>query len=351
MGWHRSRQQGYGSEQSGQNPDPEKRQTMNKLTVVVLSFLQHHLCLLCHAVAPSAGSLPSQSKGACVEPALTRQQSGLVRQPCPTCLPRGPDKVLAGESGQMQPPKAPAQGEVEALGGLQPQDPQPSRGHPPILPGQTQRLRRVISLNPPDRTERQILLLLCPFYKWEVEARRCSSGRAEQSLKGRQHPRRYAGPGSWQVSDRGDVLFGSLCDLSWGLCLPGFAPWTHGPTGPPRQTKEGPKLGETGDVVLTGNSRAARDPPASPSTWERQAGKPVLVLSGDARPQGGDETPVERKQRKAPALVGEGQPHHCHNHQHQNGLWKRQTLPRLCKLLCNYRGPAPGPRELEPAGR
>lgn len=26
--------------------------------------------------------------------------------------------------------------------------------------------------------------------------------------------------------------------------------------------------------------------------------------------------------------MGDGQPHHCHNHQHQKGLWKRQILPR-----------------------
>lgn len=27
-------------------------------------------------------------------------------------------------------------------------------------------------------------------------------------------------------------------------------------------------------------------------------------------------------------MVGDGQPHHRHNHQHQKGLWKRQILPR-----------------------
>lgn len=58
----------------------------------------------------------------------------------------------------------------------------------------------------------------------------------------------------------------------------------------------------------------------------------------------GERLRMREKQRKAPVLIGDGQLHHCHNHQHPKGLWKRQILPR--PALATLQLSSPGPQAL-----
>lgn len=68
--------------------------------------------------------------------------------------------------------------------------------------------------------------------------------------------------------------------------------------------------------------------------------------SDNIHPQGrgrGRETLIQKGTKKAPVLVQDGQLHHCHNHQHPKGLWKRQILPRPALATLQLQRPSAGP--------
>lgn len=71
---------------------------------------------------------------------------------------------------------------------------------------------------------------------------------------------------------------------------------------------------------------------------------PSECLSSDStstRP-GVRERPWWReRQREAPELVGRWTASSCHNHQHQNALWKRQIPPRLVPATLQLGRPRP----------
>lgn len=79
-----------------------------------------------------------------------------------------------------------------------------------------------------------------------------------------------------------------------------------------------------------------------PSLFPSSLKEELVLVPSSTRSQGRDETPVEREQRKSPALV-KGQPRHHHNHQHQKGFWKRQALPRPVQAALQLWRPSPRP--------